>query len=217
MSEETTGIRAQKWPYTSFKTLLNWIQRLAESGAVPPRIDRSILPGSEGQKTQVFAALRFLGLVAENGDVTPLLTQLVNNEKERPKIFRGLLAKHYPEATHLGSIHATAKQLEETFEGTTGDTTRKAVAFYLHAAKFAQHPISKNFKVPTGFRRVSRPRAANGTDNTDMTKPPATIPMPLDDLRARYIDLLMEKAKSGDGALDESLLNRIEKLLGYED
>jgi hypothetical protein len=37
------------------------------------------------------------------------------------------------------------------------------------------------------------------------------------DPKARYLDLLLERAKTANGALDENLLNRIEKLLGYED
>jgi hypothetical protein len=220
MAEDSTGTKAPRWPYTSFKTLLNWIQRLAESGAVPPRIDRSILPGSEGQKTQVFAALRFFGLVAENGEVSQLLTQLVNQEKQRPQLFRELLAKHYPEATRLAGVHATAKQLEETFEGTTGDTTRKAVAFYLHAAKFAQHPTSKNFKVPTGFSKPRKRTNGNGGGIPDAGAAGGaggggamTANTNSGDAKSRYLDMLLTKASAGD-TLDPELLDRIERLIG---
>lgn len=215
MADAPNDTKSPKWPYTSFKTVLNWIQRLAESKAVPPRIDRSILPGSEGQKTQVLAALKFWGLVADNGDVAALLVQLVEHEKERPRIIRELLAKHYPAASNLAAVNATTKQLEETFDGLSGDTLRKAMTFYLHAAKYASHPLSKNFKVQSGFSRTTRRKPANGgaapdagaiTTQDQQSSPPM-------DAKARYLDLLLEKAKS-DSALDEKLLDRIERLIG---
>ena len=206
------------WPYTSFKTVLNFVQKLEDNQAIPPRIDRSILGGSEGQKTQVLAALKFLGLIAENGDVTPLLQALVTEPNERPRRIRQLLQKHYPEATKLAEVHATTKQLEETFAPLGGDTLRKAMTFYLHAARYAQHPLSKNFKIPSGFRASgARRRSSTGpiviTDAPGATFNPA--PSPVADAKARYLDLLLERAKTADGALDEKLLDRIEKLLGY--
>jgi len=215
MAEEANDTKTPKWPYTSFKTVHNWIQRLAESKAVPPRIDRSILPGSEGQKTQVLAALKFLGLVADNGDVTPLLVELVEQEKERPRIVRELLAKHYPTATTLAAINATTKQLEETFDGLGGDTLRKAMTFYLHAAKFSGHPLSKNFKAQTGFSRSKRKSATGNGGSGGIAPPPAAPPAaPVADAKSRYLDMLLTKASATD-TLDAELLNRIEKLLGY--
>jgi hypothetical protein len=203
-----------KWPYTSFKTILNLLQRFADNQAVPPRIDRSILGGSEGQKTQVLAALKFLALISDNGEVTPSMQKLVEQEKERPRLIRELLGQHYPAATKLARVNATTKQLEETFTGLSGDTLRKAVTFYLQASKYAGHPVSKNFKTPTGFPSRSpgsrRPRTPNASG--DMSPPPP--PPPAKDARARYLDMLLEKASKGD-TLDPELLNRIEKLLGY--
>lgn len=214
MEDNTNDTKAPRWPYTSFKTLLNFILRLEENKAIPPRIDRSILPGSEGQKTQVLAALKFLGLVTDSGDVTPLMQRLVMEEKERPKIIRELLQKHYPAATQLAGVHATSKQLEETFSGLTGDTLRKAMTFYLHAAKFSNHPVSKNFKVPSGFsRRPRTPRA-----RADAPPPPSVMPpvnAPSVDAKSRYLDMLLEKAAKDD-KLDSELANRIEKLLGFK-
>lgn len=216
MADLTGDTKYTTWPYTSFKTLLNWVNRLAENKAVPPRIDRSILPGSEGQKTQVLAALKFFGLVKDNGDVDPLLVQLVEaDDKERKPIVARLLAAQYPAATALAAVNATAKQLEETFPGLSGDTLRKATTFYLHAAKFANHPLSKNFKVQPLISRPAKRKPSNGGGGETPPPPSVTQPASSSDPKSRYLDLLMKKAETVDGALDTALLDRIEKLLGY--
>src|SRR4051812_35004906 len=160
MADETTPTtgKTTTWPYTSWKSLLNVIDRFKEQG-LPPRIDRSVLGGSEGQKTQIIAALRFFGLVEDNGDVNEGLNRVVNaRDKERQQIVRELLATHYPKATELAAVNATTKQLEETFTGIGGDTMRKAVGFYLGAAKYSGHPTSKHFKVPSFIARPSGSR-----------------------------------------------------------
>lgn len=204
-------------PYTSWKSVLNVTDRFKESG-LPPRIDRSVLGGSEGQKTQIIATLRYFAWIKENGDVTEAFSRFVNaSDKDRHQIMKETLAKYYPKATELAAVNATTKQLEETFTGISGDTLRKAVAFYLHAAKYAGHPISKHFKVPSFIARTNgsrssgarRPSGAAATiDLEDETPPPPSDP------KTRYLEMLMDKAASSD-QLDTALLDRIEKLLGY--
>ncbi len=126
-----------------------------------------------------------------------------------------MLATHYPKATELAGVNATQKQLEETLTGIAGETQRKAVAFYLQAAKFSGHPTSKHWKIPpfvarSGTKRPSgSANASNGDDSDDAPPPPPPM-----DAKARYLDLLLERAKSADGALDEKLLDRIERLIG---
>lgn len=206
------------WPYTSFKSLLNVLDRFRAAGGTPPQIDRSVLGGSEGQKTQIIAAMKFFGLLGGDGKtVTPLLTQLVADEKERPRIVRDLLAKHYPEATRLAQVNGTTKQLEDTFSGISGDTLRKAVSFYLHAAKFSKHPVSRHFKAPHGVG-TSRPRRSrNSRQSVDESPAPTPSVSSIEAAKARYLDLLLNKAKeSSDGGLDTGLLDRIERLLGYD-
>jgi len=201
------------WPYTSFKSLLNLFERLEAAKAVPQQIDRSALGGSEGQKTQMLAALKFFGLVGDNGQVSDSFRRIVEQPKERPRLIRELLALNYPEATKLAAVHGTPRQLEETFTGLSGDTLRKAVTFYLHAAKYAQHSTSKFFKVPSGFTAKRRPKS-NGSAGAP---PPAKDALPQEtpsDAKSRYINMLLEKASKSDD-LDTSLLDRIEKLLGY--
>lgn len=209
----------QGWPYTSFKTLLNLVLHMDELKAIPPKIDRSYLGGSEGQKTQVLNALKFLGLVTDGGDVTADLRNLVNGEKDRPKLMKALLEKCYPEANKLAAVHGTTAQLAETFTGLNGDTLRKAMTFYLHAAKYAGVPVSKNFKVPTGFssRRSSRRNNGNASATQDTSANPGQRIQQPADAKARYLEMLMEKAKTATDEAEKDLFDRIERLLNVGD
>jgi len=221
MADETPAAQTKQAtiPYTSWRSLLNVADRFKESG-LPPRVDRSVVGGSEGQKTQILGAMRFFGWVRENGDVTELFVRFVSaTDKERHQIMKELLAKHYPKATELAAVNATTRQLEESFVGISGDTLRKAVGFYLGAAKYAGHPLSKHFKVPSFVARSVTPRnarrqggsgGASADDGDDGEEVPVTR-----DPKTRYIEMLMEKAATAEGEIEEKLLDRIERLLGY--
>jgi hypothetical protein len=148
-------------PYFAFKTLTNTISKMEEHGP-PPRIDRTFLTGMSGAgQTQFIAGLKSLGLIDDEGAVQPALVELVNNPDDRPALIGELLRKRYPEAVELGSGTATTGQLVEVFKGygVQGDTARKAIAFYLHAAKYAGNiPLSPNFRTPSVSRAPGAPR-----------------------------------------------------------
>lgn len=222
-SANTSTERPAAPPYISFRTLLNLIERMADEGT-PPRIDRSYLSGlSGGYQTQVMAALRWLGLIDDEGVVQDNLSALVTNPELRQRFVGEIIKQRYPEAVRLGEIKATQAQLEETFRpyGISGATLRKAVAFYLHAANFAGIPVSPFFKTPsasgdasTGRRR--RARATTPRENGSPPTPPtAPTPPSEEQLRTRYIDMLLKKVDTQE-EMDEKLLNRIEALLGFE-
>jgi len=59
------------YPYASFRTVLNLLDRFMAEGGVPVRIDRGVLTGSEQSKTQLIAALKFLGLITHVGQALP--------------------------------------------------------------------------------------------------------------------------------------------------
>lgn len=133
-------------PYFAFRTLLNTLERMEEPGP-PPRIDRTFLDNMSGAgQTQFIAGLKSIGLAGENGKVTEKLIELVNQRDNRKALITQLLRERYPEAVELGKTTATAGQLEETFNevyGVRGDTARKAIAFYLKAAEYAEDiPLS---------------------------------------------------------------------------
>jgi hypothetical protein len=212
---------ATEWspPYIAFRNLLNLLERLENN--MPPQIDRTFLTGSGGSRTQTMNALKSLQLIGPTGELQPELIRLVENRDDRPNEVRKLLIRFYPEPVRLGPLNATQQQLEEAFDayGVSGDTRRKAIAFFLKAAAYAKVPVSPNFRTPTNRNGGSRTRkrtratstsdapATNGSEGTG-----AREEKPRRDLRERYIEMLMEKAQAQD-QLDEKLLDRIEKLL----
>ena len=169
-------------PYFAFKTLTNTIEKMEEHGP-PNRVDRTFLTGMSGAaQTQFIAGLKSLGLISndEKGIVQPALMELVNNPDDRPALIGKLLRERYPEAVSLGEGNATTGELVEIFKeyGVQGDTARKAIAFYLQAAKYAGDvPLSHHFKTPTGERapeaaadavgRPSRRRRSNPPSPTE--------------------------------------------------
>ena len=149
MSEQTA---TPPPPYFAFKTLTNTIEKMEEHGP-PPRIDRTFLTGMSGAgQTQFLAGLRSLGLIDGDGVVQQMLIDLVNNPDNRRALIGQILRERYPEAVALGEGNSTTGQLVEAFNGygVQGDTARKAIAFYLQAAKYAEDiPLSPHFKTPS--------------------------------------------------------------------
>src|SRR6516164_10608265 len=65
-------------PYTSYRTFKTFIEDLHEHG-VPSRVDRSVLTRFSGVVgAQLMHALRFLGLIEDDGRPTQRLNELVN-------------------------------------------------------------------------------------------------------------------------------------------
>ena len=220
METEDQADGRSEWtpPYIAWRTLLNLIERL-ETTAVPPQIDKTFLTGSNQSNTQTINALKSLGLIKDDGSVTPSLIRLVEAGTERPAAVQKVLEGFFQEAIQLGKVNATHRQLDMAFEdyGVSGSTRRKAVSFYLKAASYAQMSLSPHFKTPlksSGPRK--RRRSIRGVT------PPASAPASssvtdasLPALKARYIEMLMEKA-NGQDELDAELLDRIENLLDFE-
>lgn len=176
-------------PYISFAQLVNVLDRMKNEG-VPARVDRSYLGSWSGAaQGQFLKAARSLELLDEHGRPTETLKRLVSEPDERPAIVASILRAKYPEALALGQ-DATQAQLDEVFrnyDGISGSTTRKAITFYLHAAKFAQMPTSPFFKAGrassgggrsgTASRRSAaraKPESQNGSGQTP--PPPPIVP-----------------------------------------
>jgi hypothetical protein len=173
MTNEDTKTAAP--PYISFKTFSNLLDRL-ESEGVPQHIDRhywgGFLSGGVGQ--QLMAALKFLGLMhLETNEPTSLLEKLVDNE-HRKATLQGLIRDSY------GGVWDSGINLERTtpghllsafgkIYGIEGETRRKAVTFFVHAAKLAEIPLSTQITTRTRQRRGS---STTGTKSRPKANPP---------------------------------------------
>lgn len=162
-------------PYISFKTVANFADRLKVG--IPHRIDKSLMGSlSGGAQSQLLAALRYLGLMNADGIPTEKLHKLVNAEGDaRKQALNEILKEAYPFLfkAEFDLKKMTFRQLQECFEqhGTSGDTTRKCMAFLMSAAKEAGIGLSPHLKIQAP--RVGRKpkKAGNGEKQHESGRP----------------------------------------------
>ncbi len=193
--------------YMSWATLENLLERLDKDG-VPPKIDRSILGGSEGYKTLVLAGLKWLGLIETDGRVTDRLEAFKDEPDRRQELVAELFREKYPKQIALGESNASQRDLELSFEPLMGDTARKAVSFYLKGAGFAELPLSSYFITP-------RKRKATANGNAKPRKAPKKKPkdaepeggagdsLRVDGLHPSLAGLLNDLPRNGRGWTDQ--------------
>lgn len=129
--------------YVPFKTFLNALESL-ERG-VPHVIDRSVWPTFSGlYQSQTLAAFRFLGLIDENGKPTADLVKLVSDRDNRKLHLRRILQESYASVVRKDLTKMTSASFDSAMSeyGGSGDTHRKAVSFFLQAARYAELPLS---------------------------------------------------------------------------
>jgi hypothetical protein len=187
----------------SWTTLENLFERLDKDG-VPPKIDRSILGGSEGYKTLVLSGLKWLGLIMPDGTVTKRLATFIEESGRRQELVAELFKEKYPKQIALGENNASQRDLEMSFEPLTGDTARKAVSFYLKGARFAQLPLSSYFITPRTRkpsangkakpRKAQKSKGASGTSSTQ-----AETGIQVDGVHPALAGLLNDLPRLGSG------------------
>ncbi len=134
-------------PYTSYRTFTSFIQDLRERG-LPSRIDRSVLIRFSGVVgTQLMHALRFLGLIEENGRPTQRLKELVNAQGagQWPEKLLELVRQAYAPMFAIDLENATPSHFNETFRKAfpaADAVVQKCVTFFLYAASDAGVKIS---------------------------------------------------------------------------
>lgn len=198
-----TQAKAIPPPYFAFKTLTNLLVKMEEHGP-PTRIDRTFLPGMSGAgQTQFIAGLKSLGLIDDEGMVQQRLVDLVIRPDDRPALIGLILRERYPEAVALGEKgNTTTGELQEVFKdfGLQGDTARKAIAFYLAAAKYAGDvPVSPSWKTPSvrtgiGTRKRGRPRGQPENNGASAIYAGAGVP---DGIHPALAGLLADIPKRG--------------------
>ena len=140
-------------PYVSPKTLFGFTDRFKQ--VLPPYIDRTTMNGYSGAvMSQLSVAMKYLGLIGNNGDTTDLMRSLVTSEgEERAVVVKGMLYEAYPflrDGFDLGT--ATSGMLDQRFRdlGVSGDTLRKCASFLITVARDAGLPVSPHLKTSGG-------------------------------------------------------------------
>jgi hypothetical protein len=133
----------QAAPYLPFKTFMGALDQF--NHGVPPLIDRGIWrtqPG--GTQGLIMGALRFFDLIDDSNRPTTLLHRVVATKDNRPAAIRVMLETSYSALLTHDISKMTAKMLEDGIEqyGVSGETRKKAVTFFLQAAKYADMPLS---------------------------------------------------------------------------
>jgi hypothetical protein len=167
----------------AFATFWNFILDLSRN-PLPPRIDRSLMSSKSGtDQANLTQTLMLFGLISSEGHVQPILQQLAReDEAVRTEALQELLRLHYGEALDLAGVNGTEAQLNDVFRdhyGLSGsaDTRRKAVTFFLHAAREAGLPLSPHFpKTRSGSGAPGTPRARPPRSRAKSAKPVQSEP-----------------------------------------
>jgi hypothetical protein len=134
-------------PYTSYRTFKTFIEDLHEHG-VPSRIDRSVLTRFSGVVgSQLMHALRFLGLIEDDGRPTHRLNELMKAHAagQWPETFLALLRQDYAPMFAIDLETATPSHFNEAFRKAfpaADAVVQKCVTFFLYAANDAGVKIS---------------------------------------------------------------------------
>jgi hypothetical protein len=136
----------------SFQTFWNFIEELAAK-PLPPAIDRSIMKSKSGtDQANLIMALNSFGLTDTEGTVQPMLTYLIEEvpADKRVAAFGDLLHGYYVGPLRVSAQNGTPADLNNVFNEDypsigSSDTRRKAITFFLHAARSAGIELSQHF------------------------------------------------------------------------
>jgi len=151
-------------PWATFKNALDQL-----SQGVPSRIDRSVFPGMAWNlQNQLFTGMKFLGLITNDDEPTPVLDDLVKGtDSERKEKLKHVMEQRYADLIAMDLTKATRDHFEEKIGelyGVTGDTRDRSARFFLNAAKYAGIPLS-TFIAPV------KDGGTNGTRRTRASTP----------------------------------------------
>jgi hypothetical protein len=157
--------------YLPFKTFMGAFD-IFDHG-VPTKIDRSMWRSQSGVlQGQIVMALRFFGLVDDKDQPRPALERFVTHKEQRKDHLKALLHHSYKSILDHDLTRMTPKMLNEEMEifGLTGDTKRKAVAFFLRAAQFAELPMHPLLTLQSRSSPVTprKKRKLGTTGNADL-------------------------------------------------
>jgi hypothetical protein len=148
----------------AYKTVTNFLESFQDS-SIPSHIDRSVLPGSMsgGNQAYLVSSLKYLGLISDGGATNEeKFHRLVKGNKEqRAAAWREVLMSSYDFLFKDFDIErATTSLVSSKFkeQGISGDSIRKAMTFFLFAAKEAEIKVSSHIKPASTRGKITKPR-----------------------------------------------------------
>lgn len=158
-------------PYLPYRTFLGSFDRLGEG--IPPKIDRGIWKNQTGTiQSLIMGAYRFFGLINDQGQPSQKLRDIVAHRDSPNEYVKTILEEKYAEVIKHNLSTMTEALINEYFEdvfAVEGDTKRKAITFFLQAAKAVGVPLSSflqsQVRVRTSGTRRRR-RDDNGSADT---------------------------------------------------
>lgn len=179
-------VSANAPPTVAFKTVRNTLADFKAKGVIPPSIDKRLWPNfSNTVATQLVASLKFLGLIDEAGVPGQNLKTLVeshgNDAKWHEELSQVITSAYAPVMdVELDKVHSS--HLRDKFKdvfGLEGDAQRKAIAFFLFAARDAGMKLSPYLKL----RERGSGRGSSGS-RKKREKPPEDRPTDVGDVRS---------------------------------
>lgn len=173
---EQTKTVAQPYPcYAAYSAVLRTLLGFKEDNFNPRTIDLSVFKGSGTTKSELKKGFEFLGLIEADGTVTPRFREMRDavGTNQWASTLENVVRDAYKSVlSDLDIEHGTSQQLERAFQNTgiSGSTKRKAIRFFLDAAKAAGIPLSPQFKTPPAPPRSRSSRQAQGSSTDKAAK-----------------------------------------------
>ena len=218
-SGKTGSVRTA--PYTSYRTFMTFIEDLREHG-VPSRIDRSVLTRFSGAVGgQLMHALRFLGLIDDEGRTTQRLGELAvaHGGAEWPEALSQLLMEAYAPVFAIDLETATPSHFSAAFRNAfpaADAVIQKCVTFFLYAAADAGLKVSARILKgrkprPLAPRRTTRRTIARAKEAEADPAEPLPVAPPIE--RRKPSEMLF--AQLDPSAMNEEQQAAVWTLLKY--
>lgn len=172
-------------PYVSFKSFMKLIEGLRTF--TPSQLDRSYLLNAAkfngSTATAVLTACRFLKLVNGLEPSTDLKAWVKENEADSKKTFERIVRTSYAPIFELDLETATDQMLRDAFRrayGADGEVGAKCIAFFVHAAQYANIKLStlitQRAKIAASAAARARGKKRGRTDIGGNGADPAIVP-----------------------------------------
>ena len=163
MARTETGNRAPAYvSFAAFTRFIDWVAGLSQ---IPDELPRSQWPRTlqGGTGLQLAAAVRFLGLFEGDRPTAALRSVAVKDAAGRKAALATLVRDVYGSAFANGLESASLDDVERHLEslGTTRSTHRRAVSFFINAARAADLPVPAELTSRARIRRASTPDKAS--------------------------------------------------------